>query len=80
MRIFHTDRFFSIVFVKQTIEVITGRACFRKTELADTLTGFPAGQFGTVIGMRTAMGHIIGFALTCEEMLSVFTFDFVRFT
>ena len=80
MGIFRTDRFFGIVFVKQTFEVITGRACFRKTELADTSSGFPAVGLGTVIGMCAAMSQIIGLAFVCKEMFSVFAFSFVGLT
>ncbi len=75
--IFRTDRSFGIVLVKQTFEVITGCACFGKTALADTPSGFPPVVLSTVIGMCAAMGHIIGFALVCKEMFCVAAFDFV---
>ena len=75
--VFRAYRSFCIVFIKHTFEVITGRACFNKTDLFKTLSGFPPVVLSTVIGMCAAMGHIIGFALVCKEMFCVTAFDFV---
>ena len=78
--VFHADRFFGVVFIKQTFEVITSRACIGKTDLSKALSGFPPAVLGTVIGMCAAMSHIIGFALACKKMFCVTAFGLVGIT
>ncbi len=80
MRIFLTERSFNVVAVEDTGQMISGLTFFGKTGFANAAAIFPSRQFGTVIGMCAAMGHIIGFALACEEMLCVPAFRFVGLT
>ena len=80
MRIFLTDRSFLVVAVKETGQMVSALTFFGKTGFANAVAIFPSGQFGTVIGMRTAMGQIIGLALVCKEMICVLAFDFSGFT
>lgn len=54
--------------------MISSLTRFSETFFAIAGAGFPASHRGTVICMRAAMRHVIGFAFACKEMLRVLAF------
>ena len=73
MGIFLADRSFFVVVIKEAGQMVSGFTFFSETFFADAVSAFPAGRFGAVIGMRAAMGYIVGLAFACKEMFCVCT-------
>jgi hypothetical protein len=65
-----------LYFVKSTGQMVTGSALFWDTSFVNAITALPSRHLFTVIGMRAAMGHVIGLTFVCKEMLCILAFDF----
>ena len=78
MGIFLTARYFIVVAVKMTVQMVSGFTFFGETRFFITVSALPSGCLGAVIGVGAAMGHIIGFTFASKEMFCGLAFVFGR--
>ena len=75
MGVFLAKRSLFVVAVKNAFQMVSSLTRFRETFFAIAGAGFPSCHRGTVIRVRAAMRHVIGFAFACKEMLRVLAFS-----
>lgn len=73
MGIFLADHFIA---VRDACQMVSGAALIRDTCFVNAVTALPSGDLCAVIGMRAAMGLVIGLTFVCKEMFSILAFDF----
>ena len=79
MSIFIAYRYRLAIGISAIGQMISRSAFDRDTRLVDAFAAFPASHLCAIVEVRTAMIHIIGFALLCKNVFICQTLGIARF-